>query len=277
MERSLTQPPCGRIRYLMARPSPPEPSTCVPVRTMPLIEHNRPCHLCSVQRVFYSVAASISLGTRMRKALGRVYTLPMSRDIAYRIALILIAAVHLAVSQRQFRRAGTGKSAVAPRAEGVWLAAGTGLTLFLFSASATLRLAHPDWLPWLEMPLAPPCRWLGLPLMSLGAALHYWGTKHLGRNLTVTISTVEGHTLVTTGPFRWLRHPLYTGGMVESLGVCLLLASGIVAAGALSFWLLVIVRTAREETILREVFGEDYVRYIERVGRFLPKSIHPQI
>ncbi len=190
---------------------------------------------------------------------------------------MVIAAMHLTVSQRQLRHAGAGKSAVGPRAEGRWLAAGTGLCFLIFSASATIRLANPDWLPWLEMPLAPPWRWLGLPIMSMGAALHYWGTKHLGRNLTITISTVQGHTLVTTGPFRWLRHPLYTGGMVESLGVCLLLASGIVAAGALSFWFLVIIRTAREETILQEVFGENYVRYTERVGRFLPKSIRPEI
>jgi len=190
---------------------------------------------------------------------------------------MVIAAMHLAVSQRQLRHAGAGKSAVGPRAEGLLLAVGTGLAILIFSMSVAVRLANPDWLPWMELPLSSAFRWLGVPTMIMGAALHVWGARHLGRNLTITIDTVEDHTLVTTGPFRWLRHPLYTGGMVESVGVCLLLASGIVAAGALTFWLLIIIRTAREETVLRKVFGEDYVRYADRVGRFLPRSIRPPI
>ncbi len=201
----------------------------------------------------------------------------MSRELEYRVALIVIAAVHLAFSQRQIRHAGAGKSAVGPRAEGVWLAAGTGLFFLVFCISAMLRLTNPDWIPWLEMPLAPLYRWPGLPIMAVGAGLHLWGTKHLGRNLTVTISTIQGHTLVTTGPFRWIRHPLYTGGMLESLGACLLLGSGVVTAGALGFWLLVIVRTPREEALLRKTFGLDYVRYAERVGRFVPRRFLPKI
>ncbi|MBL7646510.1 MAG: isoprenylcysteine carboxylmethyltransferase family protein [Candidatus Hydrogenedentes bacterium] len=201
----------------------------------------------------------------------------MSRDLEYRIALILIAAVHLAISQRQLRRAGAGASAAGPRAEGFWLAAGTGLFFLTFCATAALRLIAPDWLPWLELPLSGPLRWLGLALMSLGAALHLWGARHLGRNLTVTISTIEGHQLVTTGPYRWIRHPLYTGGMLESLGACLLLASGIVGASALAFWILIVVRTPREEARLLETFGADYTRYAKQVGRFLPRRIPPRI
>lgn len=200
----------------------------------------------------------------------------MSRELEYRIALIVVAAVHLAVSQHQLRRAGAGASAAGPRAEGFWLATGTGVFFLAFCVSATIRLLNPDWLPWLELPLSTPIRWLGLPLMSLGAALHLWGAKHLGRNLTVTISTIEGHSLVTTGPFRWVRHPLYTGGMVESLGVCLFLASGIVGASALAFWIMIVVRTPREEALLLESFGADYARYVEQVGRFLPRRLPPR-
>lgn len=244
---------------------------------MPLIEHNRPCHLCSDRQIFAFDAIRISSRAQMLKSHGRAYTPHMSRELEYRIALIIIAAAHLAVSQRQLRHAGAGKSAVGPRAEGLLLAVGTGSAILMFSVSVAVRLANPDWLPWMELPLSSAFRWLGVPTMIMGATLHVWGARHLARNLTITIDTVEGHTLVTTGPFRWMRHPLYTGGMVESVGVCLLLASGIVAAGALTFWLLIIIRTAREETQLQKVFGEDYVRYADRVGRFLPRSIRPSI
>lgn len=201
----------------------------------------------------------------------------MSRDLEYRIALVAIASIHLAISQRQLRHAGAGESALGPRAEGAWLAAGTGMAILMFGVSVVARLANPDWLPWMELPLSSAFRWLGVPTMILGATLHVWGARHLGRNLTVTIGTIQGHTLVTTGPFRWLRHPLYTGGMVESIGVCLLLASGIVTIGAFTFWLLIIIRTPREEALLRKRFGEDYARYAEQVGRFLPRRIRPEI
>lgn len=199
----------------------------------------------------------------------------MSREIEFRIALIVVALVHLALSRRQLCGEGSVRAAFGPRAEGVALAAGAGISLLIFAASAMLRLVNPDWVPWFELPLSNGLRWLGFPIMAIGAALHLWGTRHLGENLTLTISTVQNPLLVTTGPYQWVRHPLYTGGMLESLGACLLLASGIVTAGAVSFWLLVIIRTSREEALLRESFGAEYVRYAERVGRFLPRRFHP--
>ena len=107
--------------------------------------------------------------------------------------------------------------------------------------------------------------------MVLGSALHLWGMAHLGKNLTISISTRAGHSLITGGPFSWVRHPLYVGGMIESLGVCLLLSNWVVALCAGAFWALVAIRTPLEEQVLRETFGEAYDIYCARVGRFLPR------
>ena len=90
-------------------------------------------------------------------------------------------------------------------------------------------------------------------------------------NLTISISTRENHALVTTGPYRWVRHPLYTGGMVEAVGLCLLMANWLVALSAGLFWALIAYRTPMEEKELIETFGDEYRQYLQRVGRFMPK------
>ena len=98
-----------------------------------------------------------------------------------------------------------------------------------------------------------------------------WGLHHLGTNLTISISTTDEHSLITAGPYRWVRHPLYTGGMIESVGLCLMMANWFVAISAGCFWALIVYRTPMEETKLIEEFGDEYRQYTEDVGRFVPK------
>ena len=84
--------------------------------------------------------------------------------------------------------------------------------------------------------------------------------------------TRKTHTLVTRGPYRWVRHPFY-----DSAALCIL-ANSLVAAnwyilltGALTL-LLLVIRTRKEEENLLNRFGDDYRAYMQRTGRFLPKS-----
>jgi protein-S-isoprenylcysteine O-methyltransferase Ste14 len=89
--------------------------------------------------------------------------------------------------------------------------------------------------------------------------------------LTDTVVTRRDHTLVTTGPYRWVRHPFYVAGVVGVVGVSLILANWfLLLVGGLAMALLV-VRTAKEEELLLARFGEDYRRYAERTGRFFPR------
>lgn len=158
-----------------------------------------------------------------------------------------------------------------PRAEGVWLAWGAGLFISAYSLGVLVWLLNPAWMAWSAFVLSPTLRWCGVPCMALGAAVHLWGSHHLGRNLTITIGTRRDHTLITSGPYRWVRHPLYSGGMIESLGVALLVENGFVAIAAAAFWIVVVIRTAREEAILVETFGEAYRNYQGCTGPFIPR------
>jgi protein-S-isoprenylcysteine O-methyltransferase Ste14 len=195
----------------------------------------------------------------------------MGVDLPYRIALIAIAAVQLAIGRLYLRKAGAGGTLFQPRAEGPWLAWGAGAFIVLYGLAVLVYLLYPAWMAWSALPLPAASRWCGAPLMALGAAMHLWGSHHLGANLTMSISTREGHTLVTTGPYRWVRHPLYSGGMLESVGVCLLLANGAVALAALGFWAIIAWRTHLEEARLLEAFGAAYAAYQRETGRFLPR------
>lgn len=196
----------------------------------------------------------------------------MNPDLSYRIAMVALSAAHLVVSRRYMKRSGAGATLFQKRDEGLLLAWAAAICFAGYALSVLLILLNPAWMAWGALPLSGVVRWSGAPLMALGAALHVWGAHHLGANLTVTISTRNGHTLVTSGPFRWVRHPLYSGGMLESMGVCLLLANGAVVAFAVGFWGLVIWRTPLEEARLEAVFGEAYRDYRSHVGRFVPKA-----
>ena len=194
----------------------------------------------------------------------------MFDELPYRIFLVLVAAVQLAVSRRYMKRAKAGATIFQKRAEGLPLTVAIVVFYGGYCLAVLVYLAYPPWMAWAVVALPAAVRWAGLAVMVLGAALHIWGMQHLGTNLTIGISTREGHALVTSGPYRWVRHPLYSGGMLESVGVCLLLSNGAVALFAVCFWALIALRTPMEEARLVAAFGEPYREYQRRVGRFLP-------
>ncbi len=89
-------------------------------------------------------------------------------------------------------------------------------------------------------------KFIGLILNVAGITFLVWARQRLGRNWSQTVSVKEGHELVTSGPYRWIRHPMYTGGFVACLG------SAIIAGGAFVFLLLFL-----GAIFLRRVGAED--------------------
>src|SRR5688572_30158269 len=71
-------------------------------------------------------------------------------------------------------------------------------------------LINPAWMAWAAVPLPIWLRWIGVGLFVVTGWLFLWTFRSLGKNLTDTVVTRRTHTLVTIGPYRWVRHPLYT-------------------------------------------------------------------
>ena len=93
-------------------------------------------------------------------------------------------------------------------------------------------LVSPARMAWSSMPLPPWARLMGIVPWVAGIALLVWTLRNLGPNLTDTVVTRKAHTLVITGPYRWVRHPFYDAVYL------LLLGSGVIAAN----WFILAVR-----------------------------------
>lgn len=93
----------------------------------------------------------------------------------------------------------------------------------------------------------------------------------LGKQWSLTARVVEGHNLITAGPYGWVRHPIYTGmfGMLVATGLA---ASHwwALLAGVIVFWVGTIIRVRSEERLLRATFGAAYDEYARRVPAVLP-------
>jgi protein-S-isoprenylcysteine O-methyltransferase Ste14 len=118
-----------------------------------------------------------------------------------------------------------------------------------------------DWLP---------VRFGGFTLAACGASLLVWATVVLGRHFVHEAAIIENHALVMTGPYRFVRHPVYSGYLL------LLVGSGL---ATLNSWLLllwplalvgILIQAASEERLLRVRFAGDYECYVNLVGQLIP-------
>lgn len=137
-----------------------------------------------------------------------------------------------------------------------------------------------DWLvpgarlPWATLPLGATVRWAG-GAVGFAASLLLWrSVVALGRNYRGGVGLWNDHELVVSGPYRWIRHPIYTGFVLAMLGVTALSASWLVGVSGLALTILVpVLRIPREEAELAERFGPAFLEYRARTAAFLPGAL----
>ncbi|MBN8237026.1 isoprenylcysteine carboxylmethyltransferase family protein [Halobacillus kuroshimensis] len=113
--------------------------------------------------------------------------------------------------------------------------------------------------------------WTGLILYASGTALRYWGILHLKEQFTRNVAVRKGDRLVSSGPYRLLRHPLYTGLFFIVVGFCL--GTGNVYPAVLFGILITIAllhRIRLEEAMLTKEHGEMYREWCGKRYRFIP-------
>jgi protein-S-isoprenylcysteine O-methyltransferase Ste14 len=134
-----------------------------------------------------------------------------------------------------------------------------------------LYLIWPTALNWTLLPIPALLRWAGVAIATLSVVSTWWVFRTLGLNVTRTSKPRDTATLVTSGPYRFVRHPFY---------VNVALAFGSLSLVTRSWWFVVwiglalallAVRTRREEANLEARFGDAWRAYAARTGRFVPR------
>jgi protein-S-isoprenylcysteine O-methyltransferase Ste14 len=194
------------------------------------------------------------------------------------VAVAVIATIVGFVSGRARLPLGTGPVEVVatrPPARGtqvVWVG-GTvvalfwGIGVFIVPAYAYHWPAFPDFTgSWVVQVV-------GIVLTVAGGLLYSKAARALGRQMTPLIRIQKDHQLLQTGPYRYIRHPVYTAIMTIAIGQSLFFLSLPVALIALVLVGLAVYRSGLEEALLRSpvAFGAEYEAYQARTGRFLPR------
>lgn len=153
----------------------------------------------------------------------------------------------------------------------------SGRSRFAHLAVMSVALALLFWsklqmgvLAWRVLPASDGWALAGLALTVAGAALALWARFQLGGNWSGSVTIKQGHTLVSSGPYAAVRHPIYSGLLLAALGTAI--ARGTLS-GFVGFtiafvgWL---VKSRHEESVLSGEFGSEYEQYRRRVRALIP-------
>lgn len=195
----------------------------------------------------------------------------MDNENIFRIGLLVVLVLRGWIALHCLRPAKAAGLLLGRREEGVFLSVAIGLPYLAYCVGVVIYLIEPEWMAWSSLAIMPSVRWIGFVPLFVGGTLEVWGTAHLRANFALSIATKEHHTLVKTGPYRYVRHPLYSAVLVEAVGVSLLMANWFVAVMFAVFWTVLFYRTRLEENNLINRFGDEYKDYMTTSGRFVPR------
>jgi protein-S-isoprenylcysteine O-methyltransferase Ste14 len=194
----------------------------------------------------------------------------MNDEQRFRIILLLVFAIFAPVGIYHRLKSNTGEK-LDRRQEGFFILITLRAVAIVGVVGMIAYFINPTTPAWAALPLPVWMRWMGVGMAVLAGVLSVWMLRTLGRNLTDTVVTRKEHTLITTGPYRWVRHPFYSAAAMLTLASTFVAANGFfLVVGGLIF-LLLVKRTRKEEANLLARFGDDYRNYMQRTGRFLPR------
>lgn len=195
----------------------------------------------------------------------------MNQDQTFRLVLIVGAVIVLPVMAYHRLRSQATREKLDRWQEGLFILF-TLRPIGIATMSGLLAyMINPRWMAWSSVGLPEWVRWAGVGLNVMAGGLLMWTLRNLGKNLTDTVVTRQAHTLVSSGPYRWVRHPFYDAVALFMSGSALAAANWFLLLTGSAVVALLVVRTRTEEENLLLRFGDPYRTYVERTGRFLPK------
>jgi protein-S-isoprenylcysteine O-methyltransferase Ste14 len=126
---------------------------------------------------------------------------------------------------------------------------------------------------WWHSQIVPYRPWIGVAgvaITALGFAFTIWARAILGGNWSSSVTIKVAHELIRTGPYRWVRHPIYTGMIVATAGTVLAGDQVRGIAAVVLLWLSFTIKRLKEEQFMRQTFGPQYAEYSRTTGAIFP-------
>jgi protein-S-isoprenylcysteine O-methyltransferase Ste14 len=139
-----------------------------------------------------------------------------------------------------------------------------------------LYIIIPGWITFLSIPLPDWFRLIMVGVTALCIPVILWGYRALGRNWVHALEPSKflrrkKETLVTSGPYRYVRNPIYLGSFTFIIALALVAANWLLLVPALVLITIIYAQIGNEERMLIEKFGDRYREYMKRTPRLIPK------
>lgn len=135
-----------------------------------------------------------------------------------------------------------------------------------------LLWAFTPWLHIFKMNFPVWLRLTGVVISLLSLIYFRWVHKSLGANWSPTLEIRKEHRIVKTGPYKKIRHPMYVQVFLWSIAQILIISNLLAGfSGLLTFIVFYFLRVPKEEKMMKDNFGNEYIEYMKQTGRIFPK------
>jgi protein-S-isoprenylcysteine O-methyltransferase Ste14 len=201
----------------------------------------------------------------------------MTSESIYRLAFLVLLMALLAMRVYFMVRVRRSGGRIMPDEQAVQREGGRGVLIirvvmfFALIAFLVEYLIGAAWIETFSFPLPDWLRWAGFALGMISVAFWTWTQIHLDTQWSAQLQLTENHHLVTTGPYAYIRHPLYVAMFGWCISLPLLTANWIFLVICALAIVAIMWRVPKEEQMMVEAFGDEYTVYMEHTGRFYPK------
>ena len=134
-----------------------------------------------------------------------------------------------------------------------------------------IEVIYPRLLQAFDISIAIPVRWVAAGITALSLYGLILVHRELGRFWSVYLELKSDHQLIESGPYRWVRHPMYTALIIHSVGLGFVAANGLLLTLGVLRSTMLLIRIPREEAMLTARFGDQYRQYVMRKGLLFPR------